>query len=317
MRSISSGSSPVSRETSSTLTGPLGAGEQVLGEAEGENAPRGRPFAAPRASDPRSRIRATTRACAAAAAVHRPRRTGTTPPAAQRFRVSPRPPSGAPPRSADMRSSPAMGLGASSRLAGISVQLEDGARHAAPAPPHRTDRRRRGPRRRPRPRPAPRPGAPRAAEDEQPCARPLGLLGADGARQRADHPGDRNRRPERRAWSSPSWPGSESGGRSGSEPARPSRGARRRRVGPRRAGDRRGRFRHLLRPRGGRRGRPDRALTSPCGKSSGQGRGVTVASFDLRPGPAEAARRRRGRRHADGRGPRPGPELEMAAAALL
>ncbi len=86
MRSISSGSSPVSAATSETETASSASGKR---SSASPNASRPSRPASRRSSSeyPRSRIRATTRACAAAAAVHRPRRTGTTFSSAQRLSV--------------------------------------------------------------------------------------------------------------------------------------------------------------------------------------------------------------------------------------
>ena len=85
----------------------LGPREEVLGEAEREPTLATRPRSSS-SEWPRSRIRATTRACAAAAAVQRPRRTGTTLSAAQRFSVLAETPERRAASLRDMRSSPAI-----------------------------------------------------------------------------------------------------------------------------------------------------------------------------------------------------------------
>ena len=107
MRSISSGSMPVSAETSSTVTCSSGRGKRSSARPN-ESRPS-RPACFRSSSEwPRSRIRATTRACAAAAAVHRPRRTGTTLSAAQRLRVLAETPERRAASLRDIRSSPAI-----------------------------------------------------------------------------------------------------------------------------------------------------------------------------------------------------------------
>ena len=71
-------------------------------------------------------------------------------------------------------------------------------RRARPPAPNRPDGPGRDPRRRPRPRAAAGPGAAGETEDEQPRARPLGLHRAHRGGRRADDPGDRDGRAQRR-----------------------------------------------------------------------------------------------------------------------
>ena len=82
--------------------------------------------------------------------------------------------------------------------AGSLVRITS-AQRARPPSTQRPDRRRRGPHRGPGAGDDARPGADGPAEDEQPRPRPLGLLGGEGGRRRADRPVDRDRRPQRGA----------------------------------------------------------------------------------------------------------------------
>ncbi len=87
IRSISSGSSPVCSATSSIVTCSSLRGNSSSAKPNASRPSRPALFSSS-SEWPRSRIRATTRAWAAAAAVQRPRRTGTIPSAAHRFRVA-------------------------------------------------------------------------------------------------------------------------------------------------------------------------------------------------------------------------------------
>ena len=107
MRSISSGSRPVSAATSSTVT--CSSGSEKSSSAKPKASRPSRPAFFRSSSEwPRSRIRATTRAWAAAAAVQRPRRTGTTFSSAQRLSVLAETPERRAASLRDMRSSPAI-----------------------------------------------------------------------------------------------------------------------------------------------------------------------------------------------------------------
>ena len=89
IRSISAGSSPVSRAASrERVRAPAGGREEVLEVAVGEPARLRGARAAASSECPRARRRATSRACASAAGVHSPSPSGTIPSATQRRSVA-------------------------------------------------------------------------------------------------------------------------------------------------------------------------------------------------------------------------------------
>src|SRR6202012_3436644 len=137
-------------------------------------------------------MRATTRACAAAAGVQRPLRTGTIFSSAQRLRVD----CGTPERRAAsvrlIRSSATWDEASPRR--GVYGRARAKATQTDGGDPLRGD-----PRRRPGTGDGAGPGIDRGSEDGEPRPRAVGLLRVDDRGPWVDHPGDRNGWPERGA----------------------------------------------------------------------------------------------------------------------